>query len=157
MIGTICFALAVIHTFASNAFNTLARRFPEGSTRKNLFHFLGEVEVVFGLWAGVFIVFYIFTKGFAQGLSYLESIDFTEPAFVFVIMCIAGTRPIVSFAERGDFMGGPSATLFKKNVFLHLFFDPGPPPRFLYHRACGHDGDGSDPLEILLSGGRGQG
>ena len=100
MIGTICFALAVIHTFASNAFNTLARRFPEGSTRKNLFHFLGEVEVVFGLWAGVFIVFYIFTKGFAQGLSYLESIDFTEPAFVFVIMCIAGTRPIVSFAEK---------------------------------------------------------
>ena len=53
--GTLLFALAVAHTFAVKQFQSLARRFPEGSIRENLFHLLGEVEVVFGFWAGIIV------------------------------------------------------------------------------------------------------
>ena len=108
--GTILFALAVLHTFAANPICKLAHRFPEGSIRENLFHFLGEVECIFGIWSAVFVIFFSFNQGFAVydahhrlvggALNYIENINFTEPAFVFVIMCMAGTRPVILLAER---------------------------------------------------------
>lgn len=111
LVGTILFGLAVIHTFVASKFEKMAHHYPEGSIGENLFHFLGEVEVVFGLWAAIFIGVYSCIDGFAQydeghhhviggALGYLESLNFTEPAFVFVIMCIAGTRPIILLAEK---------------------------------------------------------
>ena len=94
--GTILFAIAVIHTFIAKKFENLAHKYPEGSIGENLFHFLGEVEVVFGMWAAIFLGFYSFVKGFAVydsdhkliggAVHYLENQNFTEPAFVFVIM-----------------------------------------------------------------------
>jgi predicted cation transporter len=108
--GTILFAIAVIHTFIAKKFENLAHKYPEGSIGENLFHFLGEVEVVFGMWAAIFLGFYSFVKGFAVydsdhkliggAVHYLENQNFTEPAFVFVIMCIAGTRPVILLAEK---------------------------------------------------------
>lgn len=110
VVGTILFALAIIHTFLVSKFQEIAHKYPEGSMGENLFHFLGEVEAVFGLWAAVFIGFRACVEGFAQyddshhvvggALHYLESLNFTEPAFVFVIMCMAGTRPIILMAEK---------------------------------------------------------
>ena len=107
IIGTVLFVLAVCHTFMINKFDKLAQRYPEGSMGENVFHFLGEVEAVFGLWAAVFIGFYSCIEGFAiydgahhligGALHYLESLNYTEPAFVFVIMCMAATRPIIYF------------------------------------------------------------
>lgn len=105
-----CFALAVLHTFAARRFETLSLRFRDGSPGRNLFHFLGEVEVVFGLWAAGFLAFYAAHSGLAVhdgdghelvggALHYLEAQNFTEPAFVFVIMAIAGTRPVIMAAE----------------------------------------------------------
>ena len=110
IIGTILFALAVIHTFLVKKFEDIAHKYPEGSIGENLFHFLGEVEAVFGLWAAVFIGFFSAIKGFAiydgdhkvvgGALHYLESLNFTEPAFVFVIMCMAATKPVIFFAKK---------------------------------------------------------
>ena len=111
VIGTILFCLAVIHTFFANHLHRYGNRFPEGSMRENLFHFLGEVEAIFGIWAGIFIFCYSLIKGFViydefdhstigGAIHYLESIDFTEPVFVFVIMCMASSRPIVHFSEK---------------------------------------------------------
>ncbi|MCY4524069.1 MAG: hypothetical protein OXB84_04950, partial [Halobacteriovoraceae bacterium] len=111
LIGTILFCLAVIHTFFANTFSRLGSRYPEGSMRENFFHFMGEVEVIFGMWAGIFIFFYSILKGFViydeidhsaigGAIHYLESINFTEPVFVFVIMCMASSLPIVYFAEN---------------------------------------------------------
>lgn len=109
-IGTCIFALAVLHTFFVSYFQKIAKRFTEGSVAENLFHFLGEVEVVFGIWAAVFFTIYSFANGFkvldeqahlvGGALFYLNSLNFTEPVFVFVIMCIASTRPVIIFAER---------------------------------------------------------
>jgi hypothetical protein len=56
--GTICFVLAILHTFSVKFFQKQAHHFAEGSVGENFFHFLGEVEVVFGIWAAVFISAY---------------------------------------------------------------------------------------------------
>ncbi len=114
LIGTILFALAVIHTFAVNWIHKYAERFPEGSMRENLFHFLSEVEAIFGIWGAIFIGIYSILEGFVVAdehghaiggaIHYLETRNYTEPAFVFVIMCIAGTRPIILLAEKAIFL-----------------------------------------------------
>ncbi len=55
VLGTVLFAMAVLHTFSIKIFQHLALKFPSGSVPENLFHLLGEVEIIFGLWAGILI------------------------------------------------------------------------------------------------------
>ena len=100
LMATILFGLAVIHTFLVKKFEQLAHKYPNGSMQENLFHFLGEVEAVFGMWAGVLILGIIAISGGHASVEYLESINFTEAAFVFVIMAMAGTRPVIKLAEK---------------------------------------------------------
>jgi hypothetical protein len=98
-VATILFALAVLHTFAVKKFLNIAHKFPQGSIGENFFHFLGEVEVVFGLWAGLLVAWWSISYGTGSSVTYLESVNYTEPAFVFVIMCMAATRPVLYFAS----------------------------------------------------------
>ncbi|MBD64355.1 MAG: hypothetical protein CME62_04060 [Halobacteriovoraceae bacterium] len=100
IIGTTLFAIAVIHTFMVKKFEEIGHKYPDGSPKAELFHFLGEVEAVFGMWAGVLILFLTVIAGGTGAVAFLESMNFTEPAFVFVIMCMAGTRPVIKFAEQ---------------------------------------------------------
>ncbi|MDE2387916.1 MAG: putative Na+/H+ antiporter [Betaproteobacteria bacterium] len=95
LIAAVLFALAVIHTFSTKFFEHLAHSQPRHA---GIWHLLGEVEVVFGFWAMVLILFIFAANGKQAAITYLESRDFTEPIFVFVIMVIAGTRPILDFA-----------------------------------------------------------
>ncbi len=107
--GTIIFAIAVLHTFVVKKFEHMAHHYPEGSIGENIFHFLAEVEAVFGMWAAVFLTYYAWVNGFANydehhtlisgTVHYLETQNYTEPAFVFVIMCMAATRPVIHLAE----------------------------------------------------------
>lgn len=97
--GTLFFGLAVLHTFCVKQFQILARKFPEGSIRENLFHLLGEVEVVFGLWAAVWFVYFSLSQSYSEAIHYLESLNFTEPLFVFVIMAVAATKPVIEVAK----------------------------------------------------------
>ncbi len=66
---------------------------------RNLLHYFAEVEAVFGMWALVFIFIVIGVEGISGPVTYLESLNFTEPAFVFVIMAMAGTKPVIKLAE----------------------------------------------------------
>ena len=100
ILATVCFALAIVHTFLSSKFQAIGNRFKEGSIRENLFHFLGEVEVVFGLWAAIFVIGYFIVIGKNEAVSYVEAQNFTEPLFVFAIMAMAATAPILYFANR---------------------------------------------------------
>jgi hypothetical protein len=97
LIAAIVFALALVHTFATKYFERLAERFPRHA---GLFHFLGEVEVVFGLWAVVLLVAMAIVNGGAQAIHYAETRTYTEPLFVFVIMVVAASRPVLE-AIRG--------------------------------------------------------
>lgn len=95
LIAAALFALAVVHTFSTKYFEHLAHIQPQHA---GIWHLLGEVEVVFGFWAMVLILFIFALSGQHEAINYLDSRDFTEPMFVFVIMVIAGTRPILDFA-----------------------------------------------------------
>jgi hypothetical protein len=91
------FSLALIHTFAGKRIEALATRYP---AHAGLFHFLGEVEVVFGFWALVLCVVIWAASGKGAVIGYLEGREFTEPAFVFVIMVIAASKPVLQAVTR---------------------------------------------------------
>ncbi len=98
--ASIIFGLAVLHTFLVSKFAKIAHHYPKGSMGENFFHFMAEVEAVFGLWAIPFILIILSVEGVHGSVAYLESLDFTEPGFVFVIMAMAGTRPVIKLAEK---------------------------------------------------------
>ncbi|WP_159917131.1 putative Na+/H+ antiporter [Pantoea sp. 18069] len=87
------FGLALAHTFAAKQFERLSHRFPRHA---GLFHLLGEVEVVFGFWAIVLIALMALASGGEAALQYAESRNYTEPLFVFVVMVIAASKPVLA-------------------------------------------------------------
>ncbi|HEX5371473.1 MAG TPA: putative Na+/H+ antiporter [Aquabacterium sp.] len=95
VIGATLFGLAVLHTFSTKYFERLAHT---QHRHAGLWHLLGEVEVVFGFWAMVLMLFMFGISGTQEATAYLDSRNFTEPMFVFAIMVIAATRPILQFA-----------------------------------------------------------
>ncbi|MGO4550398.1 putative Na+/H+ antiporter [Lysobacter sp. 2RAF19] len=109
------FGLAVLHTFAAKRFERLAHRVPNHA---GVFHLLGEVEVVFGFWAIVLITIMAASVGPTEATSYVESRNYTEPLFVFAIMVVAGSKPILyvvrsivhAIADRLPLQSGVSTT-----------------------------------------------
>ena len=121
LIATAIFGLAIVHTFLAPAFLKWSHRFKqrhqEQIARKDrthgvgsreevsflavLFHFLGEVEVIFGIWVVPLMVAIALDKGWPVARDYLgHGLNFTEPLFVIVIMTIAASRPILKLAEQ---------------------------------------------------------
>jgi hypothetical protein len=113
-VATVLFLLAIVHTFVAPKFAALAHRVqhvhdaqslaagtpPRPSVRAEILHFLGEIEVVFGLWAAVLLVAVTLAEGWEPAKHYFaEGVNYTEPLFVIVIMALAATRPIITFAE----------------------------------------------------------
>ncbi|THB63970.1 MAG: hypothetical protein D6B27_11165 [Gammaproteobacteria bacterium] len=171
IIGTVLFACAVIHTFMVKKFEHLAHKYPSGSVGENVFHFLGEVEAVFGIWGAIFIGFYTIFNGFVGydhethevvcgAVKYLNNQNYTEPAFVFVIMCMAGTRPVIVLAEKiimkvakliplpqkmafyisalvlgpllGSFITEPAAMTVTALILLDYYYSDGMSKKFMY-------------------------
>src|SRR5687767_8777668 len=95
LIGAGLFALAVLHTFSTRYFEHLAHT---RTAHAGAWHLLGEVEAVFGFWAFVLVLFITFAYGWGKSTAYLDSLHFTEPMFVFVIMVIAASRPVLQLA-----------------------------------------------------------
>jgi hypothetical protein len=108
--ATALFALAVIHTFMIKSFHHMATRCRPDSVRANILHLLGEIEIVFGIWAGLLVMAIFLINGRARAIDYLEGLQFTEPFFVFAIMAVAATRPVIQFA--GSFIGVCSRLVF---------------------------------------------
>lgn len=91
-VSALLFTLAIVHTFSTGFFKKLAHIQP---AHAGVWHLLGEVEVVFGFWAMVLVVMLFAVEGNETAVAYIDSRNFTEPMFVFVIMVVAGTRPIL--------------------------------------------------------------
>lgn len=160
VVATVIFAIAIIHTFLVGKFAHIAHKYPEGSIGENFWHFMAEVEAVFGMWAAVFIVFLFTQGGLEMPIKYLESLNFTEPAFVFVIMAMAGTRPVIKLSEKiivaisrliplprkmafyvtalvvgpllGSFITEPAAMTVTAIILLKNFFSKEMSPKFKY-------------------------
>ncbi|QIM48489.1 hypothetical protein G9Q38_04520 [Pusillimonas sp. DMV24BSW_D] len=91
-LATFLFAVAIIHTFSVPVFARLANK---NGPHSGLWHMLAEVEAVFGVWAFALVVFMIVSVGASDAVSYIDSRNFTEPAFVFAIMVVAASKPIL--------------------------------------------------------------
>ncbi|MBK1889915.1 putative Na+/H+ antiporter [Undibacterium sp. 14-3-2] len=86
------FGIAVLHTFSTKFFISLAHK---SQHHAGLWHLLGEVEVVFGFWAFVLVAVMALLLNQKDAIHYLEAQNFTEPLFVFAILVVAGTRPVL--------------------------------------------------------------
>jgi hypothetical protein len=97
MVGAGIFGIALIHTFCAKYFEVLAHKTPKHA---GLLHLLGEVEVVFGFWAFVLISVMALLTGSTKAIAYAESLQYTEPLFVFVVMVVAASRPVLVAVQR---------------------------------------------------------
>lgn len=124
VVATLIFALAVIHTFFTAKFrhwaHVLEHRHAEKlraegrySDRNNdgepdevsfwgkVLHFFGEVEAVFGIWVIPLLIAITYYENWHTAEVYITNgVHYTEPIFVVVIMAIAGSRPVLTFAEN---------------------------------------------------------
>ena len=112
--AALIFALAIAHTFMAKRVTVFAHHVqmahearereagvePSPSIKAEFLHFLGEVEVIFGLWAVVLAAAIAWFKGPGVARHYFnDSVNYTEPLFVFVIMALASTQPVLDLAE----------------------------------------------------------
>ena len=120
--ATVIFLLAICHTFAAGSLSKLAHHYehiheenlktrgpkdkehpdgePEVSFLATLYHFLGEVEAIFGIWVIALAAAATYFYSWHDFEVYLNKDKvFTEPLFVVVIMAIAASRPVLRFAE----------------------------------------------------------
>lgn len=120
IVATLIFFLAIAHTFVAGTLMKLAHKYQHDHDHKvesgeiphvdgkrpvsfkaTLFHFLGEVEAVFGLWLIPLVCAIVWMKGsWGVATGYIDTRNFVEPMVVVVLMAIASSRPIVQAAER---------------------------------------------------------
>jgi hypothetical protein len=116
LVASVIFLLAILHTFATGFFTELSHKrqhahqlkveagdAEEGSVDvlAEVLHFLGEVEVIFGLWVVPLVISIALLYGWPSVVGYFEhGVNLTEAAFVVVIMVLASTRPILKLAEK---------------------------------------------------------
>ncbi|MGJ8657062.1 MAG: putative Na+/H+ antiporter [Akkermansiaceae bacterium] len=184
IVATIIFICAIVHTFLAGFFIEMAHKHehrqkelnekrgrtacakPEEdakddvSFRAHLFHFLGEVEAIFGIWVIALVGAVVYFFDFNQAVQYVgHDVNFTEPLFVVIIMAISATRPVIRFAEMivgkvaglmgggaaawwlsvltitpllGSFITEPAAMTIAAMLLAKWFYDKNPPAKFAY-------------------------
>jgi len=150
LVATGIFLLAIVHTFMAQRFRAMSHdlqerheaaaraegREPQPSVPAEMLHFLGEVEVVFGLWAAALVPAIWAFHDWHTAQHYVSAgVNYTEPLFVVVIMALASTQPVLALAEgalrrvAGLGGGGPAAwwlTLLTVGPLLGSFItEPG--------------------------------
>ena len=155
------FGIAVVHTFCVKRFAHWAHHSPPDSVQRHMLHFLAETEVVFGLWAAVlFLSIGAARQSLSEAVHYIDGLNFNEAKFVFVIMVVAATRPVVKLAESlillaaramplreglsfylaalilgpllGSFITEPAAMTLLALVLKRRYFDQGISQRLAY-------------------------
>jgi len=175
LVATLIFFLAIVHTFMTGRFMAIAHKWEREHEEKikkgeanresvhhgaELFHFLGEIETVFGIWAvalGMAIIGFYDWKTMVNYISY--KVNYTEPLFVVVIMTLAATRPILRLSETlirkianllggtltaqwlttltigpvlGSFITEPAAMTISALVLARILYELDPSQRFKY-------------------------
>ena len=104
LVTFLIFMGAICHTFFASKLATKASKIKEQygqeTPSSQCLHWLGEVEAIFGIWLIPLIISFLFMKGWAQTVTYFSTRQYTEPIFVFAIMTIAATQPILYLAEN---------------------------------------------------------
>ena len=173
-VASTIFMLAIVHTFAASRFAAWAHRVqhqhdqrsraigrpPSPNIAAEVLHFLGEVEVVFGVWGVVLLAAITIGEDWTTAKHYVnDTVIYTEPLFVVVIMALASSRPIITFAEAalrhvaslgrgtpaawwaailtvgpilGSFITEPAAMTICALLLARQFFDLEPSTRLKY-------------------------
>jgi hypothetical protein len=175
IVATLIFFLAIVHTFLSAKFLAIAHKMEHAHEQRQargevsrksvshvaeLFHFLGEVEVIFGIWAVALVAAIIVFFDWSTAKYYLShQVNYTEPLFVVVIMTLAATRPILKISEAimekiasrlggsltawwftiltvgpmlGSFITEPAAMTISAILLGKKFYELEPPESFKY-------------------------
>jgi hypothetical protein len=183
LVATVIFLLAVLHTFASGRIRHWAHVLEERHAASlkikyaqrdrdgdgipeevsfwgQILHFFGEVEAIFGIWVVVLLGAIVAMKGLGTGIHYLsDTVNFTEPMFVVIIMTLASTRPVLKLAEQalrvvaalgggrpvawwfsiltiapllGSFITEPAAMTIAALLLAKQFYALNPSPRLKY-------------------------
>jgi hypothetical protein len=100
ILASACFGLALLHTFSCSLLQRWSERFERGSRIYRSLHILSELELVFAIWGAVYLLGLALLNGFGASFDYLRQLNFTEPGFVFVILTLCATAPVLSAAEK---------------------------------------------------------
>ncbi|QHJ00999.1 hypothetical protein GT347_25215 [Xylophilus rhododendri] len=92
ILAALLFAAALLHGFAAPRLLRLSLRFPRHA---GLWRLIGQIEIAFALWALVLLLAIALVAGPAPALAHAGSYRYTEPLFVFVVMVIAASRPVL--------------------------------------------------------------
>jgi len=98
IIASALFGIAIAHTFSVSFFEKLSKTHPKHA---GLFHLLGEVEVVFGFWALILVLMLSILQTSKDAVHFVEGQNYTEALFVFAVMVVAASKPILTFANAG--------------------------------------------------------
>lgn len=115
IISLLLFLCAVVHVFFTSQFSKWSNHLAARHSRQRkkdptlekvsfgaeLLQFLGEIELVFAIWAVPLAISIVCFYDWKTLLKYLNTRDYVEPLFVVVIMALAASRPIVNIAEKG--------------------------------------------------------
>jgi len=184
LVASLIFLAAIIHTFAAGWFRKKAHEIEEAHEREihakgrtasakpyklakddtsfkgSLFHFLGEVEAIFGIWCVPLGISVLVFYDWSSLVHYFDfKVNYTEAIFVVIIMAIASTRPVLKFAEMllggvarvlggntgawwlsiltiapllGSFITEPAAMTIAALLLAQQFYQLDPSPRFKY-------------------------
>lgn len=109
IISLIIFICAILHIFFCHKFTQMSERIRERNIHLQkqhpdtflveLFHFMGEIEIVFAIWVIPLMIAMSYFYNWTTAIIYLTGIDYTEPLFVLVIMTLSSTKPIMDVAE----------------------------------------------------------
>lgn len=109
-IAFLIFALAITHTFfarkiAATSDNLKKKYKNDNPTPLQLFfieflYFMGEVEVILGIWVIPLLMAMTYFFDWDTTIAYLNSVSYIEPLFVVTVMAVAGSLPILRFAEK---------------------------------------------------------
>ena len=179
LVASIIFACAICHTFLASQFLKIAHKWEQAHQERKkahlqeeddawsdphlgseVMHFLGEVEVIFGLWVLPLMAAALFYFDWSDMVHYISGkVNYTEPMFVVVIMALASTRPVVKLAENclgifarmggntpaawwvsiltiapllGSFITEPAAMTIAALLLARQFYDLKPSPKFAY-------------------------
>ena len=108
LIGATLFFVAIVHTFSTKYFEHLAYTNPRYS---GILHLLGEIEIVFGFWAMVLVLFMFGTEMNTMSflgypLAYYMTAQGSLLAFVIMLFWCTGKQEDIDeefgYAERED-------------------------------------------------------
>ncbi len=175
LIASLIFVCAIFHTFLANQFVRLAHKWNRAHKERvkdnediwhdthfgaEIMHFLGEVEVIFGLWVLPLMLAGIYYFDWNGVVHYLSgTVNYTEPMLLVVIMALASSRPVVKLAEQclsifaslgknspaawwlsiltvapllGSFITEPAAMTIAALMLANQFYALKPTPKFAY-------------------------